>query len=282
MESLIVVNADTDKRGAQKENIFIALDRNGESLGSCFIYPFFDEDIEPEHPHNLYLHLHAERGKDVSEPVKDVLLEHALRRATEIKSEAEQTRTRIYACFLKHQQEEIAYFLRRGFTHDEGMYILDRHESAEMPHVEVPKKVTIQSWKMKTDVEQHQFIETHRKIFPRHPYNTPRLQELMSLPGWNNFTAWSDSEIAGNIMVFIKRENNNAIGYIEDLFVQKQWRKRGIAKYLLYIALTYFQNIGIHYVQLELWSANKPAFHLYRLFGFSPIDETEIAVGRYV
>ena len=282
MQNLTVINADTDQRGAQKENVFIALDRNGQPLGSLFIYPFFDADLEPEHPHNLYLHLHTERTKDAGEPVKDVLLEHALRRAVEIKHQAQQKKTRVYACFLKHQQDKIAYFLQRGFTHDEGMYILDRHESAEMPHVKAPKEITIQSWKMETEAEQHQFIETHRKIFSRHPYTTASLQKLMALPGWNNFTAWSHTEIAGNIMVFIKRDNNNAIGYIEDLFVQKHWRKRGIAKYLLYTALTHFQNIGLHHVQLEMWSANKPASQLYRLFGFSPIDETEIAVGRYV
>jgi GNAT superfamily N-acetyltransferase len=281
VQGLTVVNAATDRRGAHKENIFIALDKEGRPLGSCFIYPFFDQDIEPEHPLNLYLHLQAEGNRDSRESVKDVLLEHALQRAAEIKHQEEQTKTRVYACFFKHQQEEIAYFLRRGFVHDEGMHILERHESAPLPHVEVPEKVTIHSWKMETQAEQRQFIDTHRRIFPRHPYTTRVLQELVSLPGWNNFTAWSDTEIAGNIMVFIRRDDNS-IGYIEDLFVQRPWRRRGIAKYLLYTAIAYFQNIGIHRVQLELWSANKHAFQLYRAFGFSVVDEMEIAVGRYV
>ncbi len=282
MTGLIVVNADTDQRGAQKENIFIALDSNGEALGSLFIYPFFDADVEPEHPHNLYLALHTKREKDAGEPVKDALLEHALRRAAEIKSEAGQTKTRVYACFFKHQQDEIAYFLRRGFAHDEGMYILERRASAALPPVQAPQAVAVHPWKMETDEERRQFIETHRKIFPRHPYTVARLRELASLPGWNNIVAWSGAEIAGNIMVFTKPEKDDPIGYIEDLFVQKRWRRRGIARYLLYTAITYLQNIGLQRVQLEMWSANKPAFQLYREFGFLPIDETEIAVGRYV
>jgi ribosomal protein S18 acetylase RimI-like enzyme len=282
MESLTVVNADTDQRGAQKENILIALGRNKQPLGSLFIYPFYDDDIEPEHPHNLYLHLHTEREQDASESVKDLLLEHALRRVTEIKHEAQQAKTRVYACFFKHQQEEIAYFLQRGFTHDEGMYILDRRESTELPHVEAPSELTVESWKMQTEAEQRQFIETHRRVFPRHPDSAKALQELMLLPGWNNFTAWSGSEIAGNLVVLSRRQDNETTGCIEDLFVQKQWRRKGIAKYLLFTALKHFQNIGIRQVQLEVWSANKPALHLYRLFGFFPIDETEIAVGRYV
>jgi ribosomal protein S18 acetylase RimI-like enzyme len=82
-------------------------------------------------------------------------------------------------------------------------------------------------------------------------------------------------------MVFITPEENS-IGYIEDLFVLKRWRRRGIGKALLKTALAYFRDIGIHRVQLELWSANKNAFQLYRTFEFSVVDETEIAVGRYV
>ena len=281
MENLVVFNADTDRHGAQKENIFIAQDGNGEYVGSLLIYPYFDYDIESEHPHNLYLHLHSEQGQDLSESVKDLLLKHALQRATEIKRDAEQIKTRVYACFLKHQQEDVAYFLQRGFTHDESMLILERHDSSAIPRAEAPEAVTIQAWKMETNAQQHQFIETHRSVFPRHPYSTERLQELKSLPGWENFTAFSHTEIAGNIMVFIKRDSDT-IGFIEDLFVTKQWRRRGIGRCLLCTALAHFHHLGIHRVQLEFWSANKPALHLYRAFGFSSINETEIAVGRYV
>ena len=246
------------------------------------IYPFFDRVIEREYPRNLYLHLAVEGGAEASNPVKDLLLERALRRATEIKHEAGQAGARVYACFLKHQQDEIAYFLRRGFTHDEGMLLLETQESADLPQVEAPQEVTVQPWKMETETEQRQFIEAHGKVFPQHPHTVRRLRELVASPGWNNFTAWHGSEIAGNIMVHHKDLSGNAVGCIEDLFVRRQWRKRGIAKYLLYVALDHFQESGIHRVQLEMWSANEPAFHLYRAYGFSAIDETEIAVGRYV
>ena len=205
-----------------------------------------------------------------------------MRRAAEIKREEEQEKARVYACFFAHQQDEIAYFLRRGFVHDEGMLVLERRESAGLPQVEAPREITVQPWKMETEAEQRRVIEAHRKVFPRHPYSIKRLQELMALPGWSNFTAWHGTEIAGNIMVYQEGAGGNRVGCIEDLFVQRPWRKRGIARVLLYVALGHLQNRGIHRVQLEMWSANEPAFHLYRRFGFSAIEETEIAVGRYV
>ena len=281
-EGLVVVNAEADMRGAQRQNTFLAFDRSETPLGSVLIYPFFDQVIEREHPLNLYLHLEAAAGAEASEPVKDLLLEHALRRATAIKREEGQARARVYACFLKRQQDEIAYFLRRGFTHDEGMLLLERQGPARLPRIDVPQQITVRPWKMETETEQRQFIEAHRQVFPRHPYTVRKLRELAVVPGWSNFTAWHGTEIAGNIMVYQKDLTGYTAGCIEDLFVRRQWRKRGIARYLLYLVLDHFQNAGIHRVQLEMWSANEPAYHLYRAFGFSAIDETEIAVGRYL
>lgn len=281
MENCTIVNPSADMHGARKENVFVALDENKKTLGLILIYPFFDHDIEPEHPHNLYLHLHIEAETEQKEAIKEMLLEKALQRAAEIKSEAGQTKTRVYAAFLKNQQDGIDFYLKRGFTHDEGMHILERNKTADLSPMDEVQGVSIQPWRMETEAEQQQFIETHKKIFPRHAYSVESLQELMSLPAWNNFTAFDDDEIAGNIMVHIKPEDGS-IGIIEDLFVPQKWRRRGIARNLLTTALTYFQDLGVHRVQLELWSANKNAFQLYRSFGFSSIDETEIAVGRYV
>jgi GNAT superfamily N-acetyltransferase len=282
MLAVAIVNADADQRGAQRENIFLAMDSHGELLGSAYLYPFLDPNIEPEHPHNLYFHLQAEGDPADRAALKDLLLEHALRRAKEIKQEAKQPKTRIYACFFKHQQEEIAYFLQRGFVHDEGMLILERQEPADLPQVGAPAGITIQSWGIETDAEMRQFIETHRTIFPRHPYTARRLRELMSWPGWYDIAAWSATDLAGNIMLFTKGDNGGTMGCIEDLFVQKRWRQRGIGSALLSAALQHFRNAGIDRVQLELWSANKAAWHLYRVFGFSALDETEVAVGWYV
>lgn len=281
MTKLTVVRAKVDSYGAQKENILIALDENSEVLGSVCIYPFFAYDTEPEHPHNLYIHFRAERGQYLDEPVKDVLLENALRRAAEVKSQAGQVKTRVYACFFEYQKAEIAYFVSRGFIHDESMYILERENGREFPYLQALEGITIKSWRMNAESEQKLFIETHREIFPRHPYTPESLHKLKMLPGWNDYVAMSDTKIAGNIMVYFKDENNG-IGYIEDLFVQAKWRRRGIAKNLVATALRYFQDAGINRVQLEGWSANKAAMELYGEFDFKPIRETEIAVGRYV
>ncbi len=281
MENIVVIHPNEDGYGTQKENIFIAQDQNEETLGVLLIYPYFDHDIEPEHPHNLQFHFHAIPGKELGNAVKDELLQHALERAAEIKQGEMQTKTRVYACYLKDQEKEIDYFLQRGFTHDEGMLIIERQLSAPLPEVETPAEVAVRSWKLETDAEQQEFITAHRKNFPRHAYSPEKLDELKAYPSWENFTAFQNNEIAGNIMVFISPENNK-IGIIEDLFVLPGWRRQGIGRYLLNTALAYLQKKDIERVQLELWSANKNAQRLYQEFGFTMIDETEIAIGRYI
>jgi GNAT superfamily N-acetyltransferase len=278
---MIVINPNADQHGARKENVFIVLDGNGVYAGSLLIYPYFAYDMEPEHPHNLFLYLHSPPGQILSETVKDLLLDKALIRAEEIKKEDGQTRTRVYTSFIKDNQERIDYFLQRGFLQDESMLILERPGDMVLPDVVTPVDVRIQRWEMDTAAEEQHFINEHKKIFPRHPYSHESLQALKSKPGWQNYTAFRGTEIAGNVMLFTK-STQDSIGWIEDLFVHKDWRKCGIGKDLLYTALVQFQQIDIQRVQLEVWSANKPALNLYYAFGFAQVDETEIAVGRYI
>jgi GNAT superfamily N-acetyltransferase len=134
---------------------------------------------------------------------------------------------------------------------------------------------------METEQEMERFIAVHRTVFPRHPYSPRQLRELMTYPGWNNFSAFQDDQLIGNIMLFLERENEkNAL--IEDLFVLPDWRRKGIGTDLLFRGLSYFRGLGAERVRLEMWSANKPAHALYRSAGFAVIDETEIALGMMV
>jgi len=279
MHPLTVIHAESDTYGTKQENTFIALDSQGAFLGAMFLYPFFDPDLEPEHPHNIYLHLQAEKGQALSETVKDTLLEHALRRAAAIKHEEGRERTRVYASFVKDREDESAYFLQRGFTQDEGMHILERRETAALPPVEAPTGIDVRVWPMDGTADRQRFIEAHRQVFFRHPYSSERLQELQGKPGWGNYTAFAGDEIVGNIMGYVRAVG---VGWIEDLFVGKAWRRRGIARVLLGMALAHFHRAGAECVQLEHWSANKPAFQFYRAFGFVQVAETEVAVGKYV
>jgi GNAT superfamily N-acetyltransferase len=278
----IITHPDEDRRGAQRENILIAQDVQGEVLGRLLIYPYPGDPAKGEHPLNLYLNLLLEEGIGEGDRIKDALLERALQRAVEIKEEAGQPTARVYACFFKHQQDEVAYFVSRGFVQDESMYILEWRTGTPLPPVDFPTDVAIRSWDLETDAEKERFIETHRLVFPRHPYSIPQLEQLASQPSWCNYTAWYQGAIAGNIMVFTRQDASECIGVIEDLFVLENYRRKGIGRALLQTTLVYLQSVDLPRVQLEMWSTNQPAFKRYQSLGFKVVVQTELAVGRFV
>ena len=277
-----IAGSQEDLRGAGKENVFLALDNDSCVLGKLYMYPFSSQYTVPEHHHNIFIHLEIAAVGVLKEQVKDALLEMAITRASEIKSIEKHSKTRLYACYFKHQQDEINYYLSRGFYHDEGMLILEAHLKAPLPKDVPPEDICIQPWQMYSEKDQQQFIEIHREIFPRHPYSIDVLGELKEKHGWNNFTAFYQENIVGNIMIYTFPIEGCTIGWIEDLFVSKDWRRMGIARCLLNTALQHFLETGIKVTRLEVWSANSPAFNLYNQYGFHVIDETEIALGKYV
>jgi ribosomal protein S18 acetylase RimI-like enzyme len=251
-------------------------------LGALLLYPYQGDPAKGEHPLNLYLHLDAGEGVEDSERVKDALLARGLERAVHIKQEAGQPAARVYACFFKHQEDQVAYFVARGFVQDESMVILERDTAAPLPSVGVPPGFTLRVWEMESDREKDAFINTHRQVFPRHPYSRRRLEELAASPSWRNYTTLHQQAIVGNIMVFSRQIGEERIGIIEDLFVLGDWRQQGVGRALLHAALAYFQVLEVPRVQLEMWSTNQPAYRLYQAFGFRVVDQTELAVGRVV
>ena len=162
------------------------------------------------------------------------------------------------------------------------MYILERRTGTPLPTVDAPPGITIRPWYLETDSEKERFIETHRLVFPRHPYSIPKLEQLASQPGWCNFTAWHQDAVAGNIMVFTRQDASERIGVIEDLFVLENYRRKGIGRVLLQAALVYLLSVDLQTIRLEMWSTNQLAFKLYQSYGFKVVAQTELAVGRFV
>lgn len=278
MTSPIIVQPGAGSQGARKENIFFAQDSLGNTLGGMLLYPFYDEVIEAEHPHNISLLLHIPEGKELSVSARDQLLERVLERSAAIKLEAGQVQTRLYISFLKDHLEQSDYFIARGFQQDESMQILERVSGAPLPDVTLPAGVTIRNWTMAGKGDMERFIAVHSTVFPRHPYSLERLSQLTSLAGWRDLAACQEDHICGNIM-FLNDPEDPSAGLIEDLIVLNGWRRQGIGSFLLSSALEKMEENGTQRVRLEMWSANRNASNLYRKFGFQVIDETEFAYG---
>ena len=83
---------------------------------------------------------------------------------------------------------------------------------------------------------------------------------------------------------FVLTEGDNVVAYmlcstvldeinIDRIAVEKDYRKRGLASYLLQSFINYCRDNGLKFVNLEVRSSNDSAIGLYEKFGFKRVGE---------
>jgi GNAT superfamily N-acetyltransferase len=80
--------------------------------------------------------------------------------------------------------------------------------------------------------------------------------------------------------VFFSLEHAGEAGWIEELFVREDYRKRGLARRLLEQAIEWSQGRGVRAVDLELGDGHEPAAadHLYIQRGFGKLHRTRLSL----
>jgi len=84
---------------------------------------------------------------------------------------------------------------------------------------------------------------------------------------------WDGTEVAGGVLNFIDRPENEAYGrlrgYTEGIFVRRPWRGQGLAKALIARSLKMLKELGMTEAALGVDAENlSGALHLYRKMGF--------------
>ncbi|MBN1259993.1 MAG: hypothetical protein JXB35_04855 [Anaerolineae bacterium] len=144
MTAITIVQSDVDQHGAKKENAFSAVDEHGRFLGAVFLYPFCDSDLEPAHPHNLYLHLHVESEGDLGEHVKDALGVYAPRRAAEIKGRARGQRRGFMPVFSNTSARRLSIPYGGGSRMMRACSFLSGVQRSPCPTARRPKRLTVE------------------------------------------------------------------------------------------------------------------------------------------
>lgn len=91
--------------------------------------------------------------------------------------------------------------------------------------------------------------------------------------------AWDADEIAGGVIGYIVRDENEAQGYLrgwaDPVFVRERWRRRGLASSLMGRTLGLLRDRGMTSAQLGVDTENAfRAFALYERHGFRPARST--------
>jgi ribosomal protein S18 acetylase RimI-like enzyme len=100
----------------------------------------------------------------------------------------------------------------------------------------------------------------------KHPTFNPELWQV----------AWHGDQVVGMVLNFIDERENEKYGrkrgYTEDISVQREWRRRGIAKALIARSLQMHKELGMTETALGVDTKNpNGALHLYESLGYKPV-----------
>ncbi|QOY38343.1 GNAT family N-acetyltransferase [Anaerobacillus isosaccharinicus] len=266
----------------EKKNEYHAINEQKQVVGKGWIFPSVPSDIFGYPRLNVFIEMKVEQCDDQL-AIKDLLFATLLEKAKEIRSENREKKVRVYHCCFSHDQEAIKYYSEKsGFQHDEGMYIIRKVMSDTPPQVTDTPEVNYEALPLSSEEDIVQLINAHQTVF-RSGYSVEGIKELQEKFGWKSIAAIHNGEIVGNIMLWVNEENpNHPFGWVEDLFVTKDVRHKGIGKNLVAQALAHFRDLHVPEIRIEVWSANERAMNLYKQFGFSFYEETESSIGMFL
>ena len=131
--------------------------------------------------------------------------------------------------------------------------------------VKMLKSIAAQHYVARPDI----FIKNAAK------YTNNDVEQLIKTPGTIVLVADLGSGAVGYIIMQEQQKGGNGVLrrrktlYIDDLFVQKKYRKLGVGKALMDTAMSYAQKNNFYNVELNVWEQNFSALNFYKDLGFT-------------
>lgn len=268
---------------SERKKYIEAYDEEENLVGEAIISPFKASDIHDKPRINIYFDI---KVKDVESKndIKDQMFDEIIKRSRIIAKKYEDFLVKVYHCCFIDDIENIEYYSsKEGFKNDEGMYIIKK-ELTDEDIFELKKIEGIEFCQLKLENEHEiiELIEKQNKVFTS-GYSIEDLKDMKNNTQSFSIAAKQNGEIVGNIIIIIK-ENELKVkyGWVDDLFVSKEWRKFGVGKNLICMALNELKNMGINESMLEVWSDNKRALSVYESVGYKFFRQTECQIGMFL
>jgi mycothiol synthase len=183
--------------------------------------------------------------------------------------------------------DRLELFEQHGFLPVRSSYRMRRDLDQSIPGWSVPEGVTLSLWESDLDLET---LMAFNSSFSDHWGAIPYSEELWRLwltghPSFHpelSFQAIVEDQsrkrgVIGFCLSKIKEAPTSIPriqeGWIQELGVIRQWRKKGVATALLCAAMQAFQQVGLDYAGLDVDTENlSGALRIYERLGFYPIQ----------
>ncbi|WP_047986509.1 GNAT family N-acetyltransferase [Ornithinibacillus californiensis] len=254
-------------------NVFCAFD-NGKMVakGQVEVINNIHDGSPKESRHSIYFNLKTLPEREEDFEVINLLYERVYARGLELKQQLSSS-YQTNLCFGNFATEvsNNSYFVEeKGFKPLNTLYTMERNLQEPIEASNLPlENVSWQFWKMDSLEEEKQYLEVESQIWPDTALGLQKLHEYKRNPSWTSIPVRDNGKIIASAMAWQEED----MGVIEDVFVIENWRKLGIAKFLLTTGLTYLKEIGLDRASLMVDTENENALNLYRSVGFHVVEE---------
>jgi len=240
----------------------------------CYATTEWRQEDSGDYLHFIHLHLAPEwrnRGIDVA------VQSHLERRARIVASAGPNGARHLFACFAWESRPERAdMLLARGYAPVRHFFDMQRPLDGDLPTAPLPAGLELRP----ALPEQYRAIwEANVESFRDHWGNVEPGEEdylaWAAMPDHDPrlwLVAWDGDQVAGaSINIIQKNEDGkrDTEGWVDDLYVRRPWRKRGLGRALLTGSLHLFKAQGMTHAGLGVDTENlSGALRLYESVGF--------------
>lgn len=271
--------------GKDKSEI-VLLDIENKEIGKGYIYEFIASEVFKRDRVNYYIHA-VNEVDDINYVIRNFIVYELISRAKKLRKKYPDYDAKVYHCCFSNDNENKEYYSRiAGFKCDEGMHIITidlNNLNYNLNHIDDSNmNYEVREDCLESDDDINRFIMEHSKVFRNSPYDLKKVYQLKKQEGFKNIGIFDNGYLIGNILLVIEEELGTKYGWIEDMFISKGYRNKGLGEYLVCKALLYFKYIGLKESRLEVWSSNERATKLYYKVGYKFLKETESSIGMMI
>lgn len=222
--------------------------------------------------HKIYINIKIDPAYETQIQILNELYARLLEKAYELKNTLP-SKFGTILCVGNHESEveNNKYFIcNRNYNHLKDIYSMSGmiKEDIIIPDIELDYETT---FTILNESEIENYLNTESFIWTDAPLDLETLWEYKSYPLFQAIQIHKDGTLVGSVMVWVDESDKQ--GVIEDIFICPQWRKKGLAKYLMTNALQYLKENEVDSAKLTVVTNNTAALQLYNLFGFEVYDK---------
>ena len=243
--------------GKTLENTFIAVDSLENYLGKSSVEPLLNDQLMPERP--LELKIAAEGSADAQ--LK--LLAAAMARAMVIARENGSVSARIYAECAAENHALMDNLASLGFLDDDALVRMRRRIVSGPNVTHLPDGCVFIQDSLADPTERRFFLERAALLF-KYPDPGQWLESAAAKPCFRRLLLTSRDGLAGELVCWAEREN----GVIGQVYTAPDWRRRGVATYLMDAARQYFYQCRVPEAVVDVRWRMIPAARLAATAGY--------------